>query len=278
MEGGGITGCIKLMHGVTNTFTDRLRWHRSDLWYKIVDEIRPFRNKYVLCVFDAIKCMEGDGPIHGDPVDMNLIIAGDDPIATDAIAAKLIGYEYPHYEVGPIAIAHIAGLGIGDPANIEVVGEKLENVRRRFRFASCEIIEPYFPGVHIIDGATCRTCKAWIKFTLYMLKDTGFFEDLQKMGKKLYFFVGLNTPVPQDLDTLRELMNKGLVVIFGECAVSTTGKELYWVLAQGELKDGVMIVHGCPPFAVSQYAAEIRRKLGLEITEREIEAFRYVPT
>lgn len=278
MEGGGITGCIKLMHGVTNTFTDRLRWHRSDLWYKIVDEIRPFRDKYVLCIFDAVKCMEGDGPIHGDPVDMNLIIAGDDPVATDAIAAKLIGYEYPHFEVGPIAIAHVTSLGIGDPANIEVVGEKLDNVRKRLRFASCEIIEPYFPGVHVIDGATCRTCKAWIKFTLYMLKDTGFFEDLQRMGKKLYFFVGLNTPLPQDLDTFRELINKGLVIVFGECAISTTGRELYWVLAQGELKDGVMIVHGCPPFAVSQYAAEIRRKLGLEITEHEVEAFKYVPT
>lgn len=66
--------------------------------------------------------------------------------------------------------------------------------------------------------------------------------------------------------------------MFGECAVSTTGRELYWVLAQGELKDRVMIVHGCPPFAVSQYAAEIRSKLGLEITEREVEAFKYVPT
>lgn len=167
MEGGGITGCIKLMHGVTNSFTDRLRWHRSDLWYKIVDEIIPFRDKYVLCVFDAVKCKEGDGPIHGDSVDMNLVIAGDDPVATDAIAAKLIGYEYPHFEVEPIAIAHVTGLGVGDPANIEVVGEKLDNVRRRLRFANCEIIEPYFPEVHVVDGATCRTYKAWIKFTLY---------------------------------------------------------------------------------------------------------------
>ncbi|MDZ7377320.1 MAG: DUF362 domain-containing protein [candidate division KSB1 bacterium] len=41
MEGGGITGCIKLMHGVVNTFNDRLKWHRTDLWYKLVDEIKP---------------------------------------------------------------------------------------------------------------------------------------------------------------------------------------------------------------------------------------------
>ncbi len=278
MEGGGITGCLKLMHGVINTFTDRLRWHRSDLWYKIVDELKPFIDKYVLGVFDALKCMEGDGPIHGDPVDMNLIIAGDDPVATDAIAAKVIGYEYPHLEIGPIAIAHVQGLGVGDPSQIEAVGEPIEKIRRRFKFASCEIVEPHFPNTIVIDGATCRTCKAWIKFTLYMLRDTGFFEELKSMNKKLYFFVGLNTPLPLDTDEIRRLAEDGLIILFGECAVATTGRELYWILTQGDLKDKVMVVHGCPPFAISEYAAEIRRRLGLEVTEREIEAFKYVPT
>jgi len=33
-----------------------------------------------------------------------------------------------------------------------------------------------------------------------------------------------------------------------------------------------------PTFAVSHYASEIRRKLGLEVGEREREAFKYVPT
>lgn len=278
MEGGGITGCLKLMHGVVNTFTDRLRWHRSDLWYKIIDEIKPFREKYVLGIFDALKCMEGDGPIHGDPVDMNLIIAGDDPVATDAIAAKIIGYEYPHYEVGPIAIAHVQGLGIGDPSKIKVLGEDINKVRRRFRFASCEIIEPYFPNTYVIDGATCRTCKAWIKFTLYMLKDSGFFEELKEIGKKLFFFVGLNTPIPLKIEKLKELVERGLIIVFGECATSTTGRELYWILTQGELKDKSIIIHGCPPFAVSEYSNQIRRKLGLEVTEEIEEAFKYVPT
>lgn len=278
MEGGGITGCLKLMHGVVNTFTDRLRWHRSDLWYKIIDEIKPFRHKYVLGIFDALRCMEGDGPIHGNPIDMNLIIAGDDPVATDAIAAKIIGYEYPHYEIGPIAIAHIQGLGIGDPSQIEVLGEKVEKVRKRFKFANCEIIEPYFPNVHIIDGASCRTCKAWIKFTLYMLRDSGFFEELKTMNKRLYFFVGLNTPLPLNLEELRELTEDGLVIIFGECATSTTGRELYWIFAQGELKDRTLIIHGCPPFAVSEYSNQIRKKLGLEVSEEIEEAFKFVPT
>jgi uncharacterized protein (DUF362 family) len=278
MEGGGITGCIKLMHGMVNTFNDRLKWHRTDLWYKLVDEIKPYRDKYVLGVIDAIKCMEGDGPIHGNPVDMNLIIAGDDPIAADAIAAKIIGYEYPHLEVGPIAIAHTQGLGVGDPSKIEVLGEPIDKVKRRFKFATCEIIEPHFPNTIVIDGATCRTCKAWIKFTLYMLKDTGFFEELMGMNKKLFFYVGLNTPIPQTVEELKSISEEGLIIVFGECATSTTAREIYWILAQGPLREKAMIVHGCPPFAVSHYASEIRRKLGLEIGERERESFKYVPT
>lgn len=278
MEGGGITGCIKLMHGVVNTFNDRLKWHRTDLWYKLIDEIKPYRDKYVLGVIDAIKCMEGDGPIHGNPIDLNLIIAGEDPVATDAIAAKIIGYEYPNLEVGPIAIAHIQGLGVGDPSQIEVLGEPIERVKKRFKFASCEIIEPHFPNTIVIDGATCRTCKAWIKFTLYMLKDTGFFNDIKAMGKKLYIYTGLNTPIPQELDELKKICGEGLIIVFGECAVSTTAREIYWILTQGEIKDKVVMVYGCPPFAVSHYASEIRMKMGLEVGEKEREAFKYVPT
>jgi hypothetical protein len=35
---------------------------------------------------------------------------------------------------------------------------------------------------------------------------------------------------------------------------------------------------GCPPFATAQQATQIREALGLEISEREKEAFKYVPT
>jgi len=278
MEGGGITGCIKLMHGVVNTFNDRLKWHRTDLWYKLIDEIKPYREKYVLGVMDAIKCMEGDGPIHGSPVDLNLIIAGEDPVAVDAIASKIIGYEYPHLEVGPIAIAHTQGIGVGNPDQIEVLGESIEKVKRRFKFATCEIIEPHFPNTIVIDGATCRTCKAWIKFTLYMLKNTEFFDQIKNMGKKLYIYTGLNTPIPKELNELEKICEKGLIIVFGECAISTTAREIYWILTQGSIKDKVLMIHGCPPFAVSQYASEIKMKMGLEISEREMEAFKYVPT
>lgn len=277
MEGGGITCCIKGFHALVSTTSDRLRWHRTDLHQKLVDILKLIRPKVPLCVVDGIKAMEGDGPIHGTPVDLNLIMAGDDPVATDAIAAKVIGFEYPHYEVGPIALANSQGLGIGDPSKIEVIGAAIDDVKKRFLMASCEIVAPHFENVTLFEGATCRACKAWIKFTLYMLKDTGFFEDLKKMGKHLFFFVGLEPPLPTDLDEIREMTKKGLMIIFGDCATYTT-RNSYWVFSQGDLKGKIPVMPGCPPFACSQQATQIREALGLEITEKEIEAFKYVPT
>jgi uncharacterized protein (DUF362 family) len=277
MEGGGITCSIKDLHALVKPESDRIRWHRSDLWQKVVDLMKVFRKKIPLCVVDGLKAMEGDGPIHGSPVDLNLIIAGDDPVATDAIAAKSIGFEYPLYEVGPIGLAHTQGLGVGDPTEIKVLGAKLEEVKKRFRMASCEIIAPNFENVVVYEGAADRSCLAWIKFTLYMLKDTDLFDELKRRKKKLFFFVGLNPPLPEDLNELKKLCEQGLVIVFGDCATFTT-RNSYWLFMQGDLKDKVLLMPGCPPFATAQQATQIREALGLEISEREKEAFKYVPT
>jgi uncharacterized protein (DUF362 family) len=277
MEGGGITCSMKVLHALVKPGTDRVRWHRSDLWQKLIDLMKVFRKKIPFCVVDGIKGMEGDGPIHGDPVDMNVIIVGDDPVATDAIAAKAIGFEYPLYEVGPIALAHTQGLGEGDPNKIRVVGAKVDEVKKRFKMASCEIIAPNFENVVVYEGAADRSCLAWIKFTLYMLKDTDLFDELKRRNKKLLFFVGLNPPLPEDLNELRKLCEQGVVIVFGDCATFST-RNSYWLFTQGDLKGKVLLMPGCPPFATAQQATQIREALGLEITEREKEAFKYVPT
>ncbi len=37
--------------------------------------------------------MEGEGPTKGTLVDMNVIVAGTNPLATDMVAAKIMGFE-----------------------------------------------------------------------------------------------------------------------------------------------------------------------------------------
>jgi uncharacterized protein (DUF362 family) len=73
--------------------------------------------------------MEGRGPVNGKPVKMDLIIAGTDPVATDSTGCRVMGFD-PH-EIMHIRRAYEKGLGEID--NVEVVGNKLEDVTRIFR-------------------------------------------------------------------------------------------------------------------------------------------------
>jgi uncharacterized protein (DUF362 family) len=56
----------------------------------VVDMVRA--NKLGLVVIDASTAMEGNGPDAGDLVNMNLIIAGTNPLATDMVAANVMGF------------------------------------------------------------------------------------------------------------------------------------------------------------------------------------------
>jgi uncharacterized protein (DUF362 family) len=85
--------------------------------------------KPTLTVVDGFVGMEGSGPVGGDPVQMNLIIAGTDPVATDATACRVMGID-PH-EIKHIRRAHEKCLGNID--DIQVIGEKLETVTRPFK-------------------------------------------------------------------------------------------------------------------------------------------------
>ena len=81
-----------------------------------------------LTVIDGFVGMEGKGPIDGTPVPMNLIIAGTDPVATDATAARIMGFN--PYEITHIRKAHEKGIG---KSEAKILGEKIENVQRQFK-------------------------------------------------------------------------------------------------------------------------------------------------
>ena len=84
--------------------------------------------KPAFTVIDGFVGMEGEGPIDGTPVKMNLIIAGTDVVATDATAARVMGFN--PYEITHIRKAYEKGLGLSEA---EIVGEKLETVKRTFK-------------------------------------------------------------------------------------------------------------------------------------------------
>ena len=77
-----------------------------------------------LALIDGILAMEGEGPSHGKPRHLGLLIASEDSVAADAVACHVIGY--PPRAVPLLRQAEERGLGVGDLRKIEVVGVPLE--------------------------------------------------------------------------------------------------------------------------------------------------------
>jgi uncharacterized protein (DUF362 family) len=94
----------------------------------IVDIVRA--NKLGLVVVDGSMAMEGNGPSMGPLVKMDVIVAGTNPLATDMVAASLMGFE-PR-EVPTFAWANKAGLEPASLDEIEIRGEPLARARRPF--------------------------------------------------------------------------------------------------------------------------------------------------
>jgi uncharacterized protein (DUF362 family) len=97
--------------------------------FETVDMVRA--NKLGLVVVDASSAMEGQGPTQGRVVDMGLIIAGTNPLATDMVAASLMGFRMR--EVPTFRWAQKVGMTPGSLDEIDIRGEALASVRRRFQ-------------------------------------------------------------------------------------------------------------------------------------------------
>jgi uncharacterized protein (DUF362 family) len=83
-----------------------------------------------LTVIDGVIAGEGH-ETSGNPVKMDLVIAGTDPVAVDAVGAAAMDIQPA--EVKHLVLAERKGLGTCRLENIEVIGEPIEKVKRKFR-------------------------------------------------------------------------------------------------------------------------------------------------
>jgi uncharacterized protein (DUF362 family) len=75
----------------------------------------------IFAVMDGTTAGNGPGPRTMSPEVKNVILASADQVAIDAVAAKMMGFD--PLTIGYIRMAHERGLGVGDPREIEVVGD-----------------------------------------------------------------------------------------------------------------------------------------------------------
>lgn len=82
----------------------------------------------VLHIVDAIVSMEGNGPGSGDPVQVGALLAGDNAVAVDVVAARLAGLPSDLLHVEREAVR--MGLAGSCPDEIEILGRQLEDFDR----------------------------------------------------------------------------------------------------------------------------------------------------
>ncbi|MEM2446376.1 MAG: DUF362 domain-containing protein [Candidatus Bathyarchaeia archaeon] len=102
--------------------------HNGNLHENIADLASALKPS--LTVIDGITAGEGH-ETNGRPVEMNLVIAGADPVAVDAVGAAVMGVTPT--EVKHLVLAEKKGLGTCRLNEIEIIGEPIEKVKRKFR-------------------------------------------------------------------------------------------------------------------------------------------------
>ena len=115
------TGAMKnAFGGLLNT-----RRHYTHSWIHetLVDllAIQKEIHSGLFAIMDGTTAGNGPGPRTMYPVVKNVMLASQDQVAIDAVAAKMMGFD--PMSIPYIRLAHEQGLGIGDPRRIEIAGD-----------------------------------------------------------------------------------------------------------------------------------------------------------
>jgi len=174
---------------------------------------------------------------------VGLIIASKDPVAADAVCARIMGFD-PE-EVEHIRLAEKAGLGKLDPEDIEIRGEKIEKWVGKFPFSfpkdPFKLAEKTQGGIKIIQGNPCSICLNELGQSLAL------HEGNLKDFKDITILVGPEAK----LDT-----SSRYIILFGRCLKKYKDKGIY--------------VHGCPPHEYEPAKTGSLRKVLTEILEGQL--------
>ncbi len=134
---------------------DKKRFHELELADALAGMAQVVAPHISVNILDATTAVEGMGPAAGTDVEMGLIAASTDLIALDSVGCDLAGI-HPS-EVRVMRKAAARGVGEMDLTRIDVVGEKVQDHRRRFRRPFEEVVAN-FPRLRIEAEAACSGC------------------------------------------------------------------------------------------------------------------------
>ena len=124
------TGAMKNAFG--GLLNIKRHYTRSWIHHTLVDllAIQKEIHTGLFAIMDGTTAGNGPGPRTMLPIVKNCMLASGDQVAIDAVAAKLMGFDPLSIEY--IRLAHHDGLGVGDPRDIELVGDDLSHENWRF--------------------------------------------------------------------------------------------------------------------------------------------------
>lgn len=199
---------------------DRYGLHRGvngvELSYVLVDLLKVLKPQ--LTVIDGIVGMEGFGPHSGDLINMDLVVAGKDIVAVDAVASEIMGYQA--MEIPTTQIAWKQNLGVGELSKIMVRGQKIEDVRKNFTRPIIKYISDN-SNVTTYFGGVCGGCVHRIEET-----ENAIGIDPEK---KYALVFGRRVNLPEKIDADE-------IWLIGDCTAPYKSKY-----------ENTVFVSGCPP-------------------------------
>ena len=99
---------------------DKKKFHRLGLHRPIAELARLVRPE--LTIIDATVAMDGDGPIWGGKVRLDVLVGGTEPIEVDLACLRIMGIE-------PDSVEHLRLLASGGGCGAEIIGDGLEAAR-----------------------------------------------------------------------------------------------------------------------------------------------------
>jgi uncharacterized protein (DUF362 family) len=199
----------------------RLIYHDYRLHKKLADLYKVRQPDLVIA--DCIVAGEGQGPIMADPVELGLMVGGDNAVAVDVVACRLTGYEPS--EVEHLKLLIDAGHGPGSVEDINIDAPELLSRGRKFRRPDASL-QGLSPRLRAIEGSELSCpwgCVGLIRGAVDAYVEHFGPENIQPM----------NLIVGKPIDSVPDDLDPGITLVLGDCA------EPY--------KDRGIFVGGCCP-------------------------------
>ena len=205
-------------------FADIYRVLRPD--FALIDGLIATTHGHYPTIYNTDKCV----------VPMELLIGGPDPLATDVVAASLIGFDIQ--DVKHLELSRAKGIGEGDIANINIINKPLFETRKKK--LTCELLDDYPADITFLRGKElcCKEgCRRNTETLVEML-----YRDHQGKG-------GFTIMMGKGIDKNEVAKIKGRGHIAGSCAIQKYGVALQLRLG----RKNVTMSPGCNNLALTTY-------------------------